>query len=266
MGKSCILDHVYAGCQTPVCCHVRAALHIVFYYAKASAEVKILPIWFLYFSSADLPWEPSCLSVFQILRIALVNGACAILETPFSALTKHLPPFKALLDSPGVTRCRSDSCMFGSIHHKPFRFVGVHLNLVGLRRKCSRDHNHVVVQGSYTKASATYTPGLADSLATTFEEGILLFKRRCGDLEEPAVKGLESQVINSVALSSDWKVEKSWAFKRSSHINILEFSVLEKLALDLVRGGLSQRVVSQGSHLLCWLGSGTTPVQCPMCC
>ena len=181
---------------------------------------------------------------FQILRIALVNGACAILETPFSALTKHLPPFKALLSSPGVTSCRSDSCMFGSIHHKPFRFVGVHLSLRGLRRRCSRDHTHVVVQGSYTKASATYTPGLADCLATTFEEGILLFKRRCGDLEEPIVKGLESQVINSVALSSDWKVEKSWAFKRSSHINILEFSVLEKLALDLVRGGLSQRVVS----------------------
>jgi len=115
----------------------------------------------------------------QILRIALVNGACALLETPFSALTKHLPPFQSLLSSPGVSSCRSDSCMFGSIHHKLFRFVGVHLDLSGLRRKCCRDHHHVVIQGSYTKASATYTSGLAEALASTFEKGILWFKNCC---------------------------------------------------------------------------------------
>ena len=180
----------------------------------------------------------------QILRIALVNGACALLETPFSALTKHLPPFQSLLNSRGVSSCRSDSCMFGSIHHKPFRFVGVHLDLSGLQRRCSRDHEHVVIQGSYTKASATYTSGLAEALASTFEKGILWFKACCKDDDEPDVKGLESQVVNSVVLSSDWKVDRVWSFKKSSHINILEFSVLEKLAIDLVRQGKSVRAVS----------------------
>jgi len=96
-----------------------------------------------------------------------------------------------------------------------------------------------VIQGSYTKASATYTSGLAEALASTFEKGILWFKNCCRDDDEPDVKGLESQVVNSVVLSSEWKVDRVWTFKKSSHINILEFSVLEKLAIDLVRQGKS---------------------------
>ena len=180
----------------------------------------------------------------QILRIALINGVSAILETPFSALTRHLPPYKNFLKSPGVSMCRSDSCMFGSIHHKPFRFLGVHVDLSGLSRRCSKDHSHVVVQGSYTKASATYAPELSECLARTLAFGVNAFKSRLKTLEENPSKGLESQAINSVALSANWKLDKVWEFKKPSHINILEFSVLEKLALSLVSSGKSQRVVS----------------------
>ena len=180
----------------------------------------------------------------QILRVALINGACAILESPFSALTKHLPPYAAFLKQPGASMCRTDSCMFGSIHLKAFRFLAANLDLSGLRVKCSRDHQHIVVQGAYTKASATYTPGLSEALAQTFAEGILRFKGEIEDCCVPPVKGLESQAINSVALSSDWEVHKSWTFRRPAHINVLEFSVLEKLAIDLVEQGISRRVVS----------------------
>ena len=180
----------------------------------------------------------------QILRIALINGVSAILETPFSALTRHLPPYKALLRSSGVSMCRTDSCMYGSIHLKSFRLLGVNLDLKRLTLRCSRDHEHVVVQGAYTKASATYTPGLADALALTFAQGIKRFKQKIEDLTLPAVKGLESQVVNSVALSVEWAVDRSWTFRRNSHINILEFSVLEKLASYLVRSGRSMRVVN----------------------
>ena len=180
----------------------------------------------------------------QILRVALINGACALLESPFSALTKHLPPYKAFLKNPGVSMCRTDSCMFGSIHLKPFRFLAANLDLSCLQIRCSRDHKHVVVQGAYTKASATYTAGLSKALAQTFSGGIMRFKGVIEDCCEPPVKGLESQAINSVALSSDWEVDKTWTFRRPAHINVLEFSVLEKLAMDLVQRGISQRVVS----------------------
>ena len=65
----------------------------------------------------------------QILRVALINGACAILESPFSALTKHLPPYAAFLKQPGASMCRTDSCMFGSTHLKAFRFLAANLDL-----------------------------------------------------------------------------------------------------------------------------------------
>ncbi len=181
---------------------------------------------------------------FQILKTALVNGVSALLETPFSALTRHLPSYKALLRCPGVSMCRVDSCMYGSIHLKSFRLLGVNLCMNELMRRCSKDHEHVVVEGAYTKASATYTPGLADAFARTFALAIVKFKKKVADLSEPEVKGLESQAINSVMLSEDWAVEKDWTFRRKAHINILEFSVLEKLALMLVQTGRSQRVVS----------------------
>ena len=180
----------------------------------------------------------------QILRVALINGAAAILETPFSALTKHLPPFQALLRSSQVSMCRTDSCMFGSIHLKSFRFVGVHVCLEGLKVKCSRDHRHVVIEGTYTKASATYTPGLALALARTFAQSIRDYKRKVEELSDPPTKGLESQVVNSLALSSNWEVHDAWTFRRPRHINILEFSVLEKLALDLIKSGKPCRAVS----------------------
>ncbi len=47
-----------------------------------------------------------------------------------------------------------------------------------------------------------------------------------------------------MALSASWEVDSAWTFKHSSHINILEFSVLERLALNLVKAGRSQRAVS----------------------
>ena len=186
----------------------------------------------------------------QILRIALINGASAILETPFSALTRHLPPYKHLLNEPGVSMCRIDSCMYGSIHLKSFRMMGVNLDMSELEVRCSRDHPHVVVEGIYTKASATYTPGLADALARTFAKAIVKFKKDVSDLEKPLVKGLESQVINSLALSADWAVDRTWTFRRNAHINILELSALEKLATMLVQTGSSQRVVSMADSFV----------------
>lgn len=56
-------------------------------------------------------------------------------------------------------------------------------------------------------------------------------------------RGLESQLINECAVSLPWSLNSVWTFDRSSHINILELSVVVRLAVRLVRLGVSARVV-----------------------
>ena len=158
----------------------------------------------------------------QLMRLGLVNGISGILEQPFSSLMKHLPAYKHICKSPFVRCCRTDSCMFGSPHLKPFRFLSVHLPLEGLNVRCDRSHEHIQIQGSYTRSSAVYTDLLAERLASVFSVGIRAAKARLSDLDFPSVKGLESQVVNSLALSSQWKIDSHWRFKKLSHINILD--------------------------------------------
>lgn len=57
-------------------------------------------------------------------------------------------------------------------------------------------------------------------------------------------KGLENQLVNYVAISSEWKVHASWAFKRPSHINLLELRPLLRLVSDLVKQRKSVRFVA----------------------
>ena len=101
---------------------------------------------------------------------------------------------------------------------------------------CSR---HVPVQGAYTKKSATYTDLLAKALAQDFADTFesMLSSHLESDCGDP--KGLENQLVNEIAISSEWDVEASWAFKRPSHINLLELRSLLRLVMDLVKGKTS---------------------------
>ena len=71
-----------------------------------------------------------------------------------------------------------------------------------------------------------------------------MFRRKAfvEDLDEIPTKGLENQLINGVALQADWRVVDAWDFKKQSHINILEFSVIERLAKRLISLGQHGRV------------------------
>ena len=187
----------------------------------------------------------------QLLHIGYVNRTPGILEKPFTSLLKHLPPFQSLAAKIGVSQCRTDSCMLGSIHQKSFGFLGVHVDLDPVSIRCDRSHTHVQIQGVYTKKSATYTPQLADRLAEVFASAIEVKKAALRDLDSLVVKGLESQVVNSVALSSNWQVDSVWDFKKNCHVNILEFSVLEKLAKQLSKQGRCSRVTCMvDSHVV----------------
>ena len=178
----------------------------------------------------------------QLMHIGFLNQVTGLLETPFSSLLKHLPAFKNLVCHSEVQQCRTDSCMLGSIHQKSFRFVGVHADLDPLRVKCDRQHKHVQIAGAYTKKSATYTPLLADRFAEVVQQGVLKKRAHLAALDSLPTKGLESQLVNSVALHGDWSVDSSWTFSRFCHINILEFSVLERLATKLASRAIPSRV------------------------
>ena len=180
----------------------------------------------------------------QLMAVGEKNLVAGLLEKPLSSMMSYLPSYKSLLAKPTCASCRTDSCMFGSIHLKAFRFVSVHLDLAPLSVRCDKSHTHVPIAGSYTKASATYVDGLAERLASVLSAGIKRHHMIVSDMNDGKGKGLESQVVNSLALCAEWEAESSWTFKKSSHINILEMAVLGRLAKSLGSLGTPLRVVS----------------------
>ena len=118
---------------------------------------------------------------------------------------------------------------------KPFRFLGINVctQRISLRRSCNQPH--VRIEGAYTKKSATYVPKLVEALALTFVQAIQqVCQRRVAELEIET-SGLENQLVNEVALASQWKVLNSWKFKKMSHINILEEASILRLVNYLGR-------------------------------
>eukprot|EP00438_Fugacium_kawagutii_P001504 Skav202550 [mRNA] locus=scaffold2011:388236:392729:- [translate_table: standard] len=110
------------------------------------------------------------------------------------------------------------SCQFGSIHKKEFMFLTYMIESLTVR--CPGGHDHVKIEGKYTKPSAAYVPGLAKHVALGFARAL----RRCRAevANEAEVTGLESVVANDVVLTTPWKLRKCWSWKRKSHINVLE--------------------------------------------
>ena len=213
--------------------------------------------------SKSLPhgFDPSCALThngnllahrgLQLLKIGHLNATPGLFETPFGALTRFLPGYKSFLGKPHVAMERCDSCMYGSIHLKSFRFLSVHLSLEKLRRRCDGSHSHVTVQGSYTKDSATYVPELAHAIASAFKEAVEA--RRALDKSQSSlnVHGHESQLVNSIALSAEWKVDSVWTYRKPCHINILEMTALCKLAERLARRSQSLRVSALMDSFVC---------------
>ena len=180
----------------------------------------------------------------QLLRIGWMFDAVGMIEQPFSSKMKNLPSWQAVSKLAEVRTVRTDSCRFGSVHQKGFRLMGLRMNMDRLDKRCRCVGKHVVVQGSLTKASATYTRELAFNIALCFRDAIRSLKLSIQSSLDLDVKGLENQLVNDVALGSDWKVMHSWTFKKQSHINILEMSAVLRLANKLAERRKPLRVVN----------------------
>ena len=114
------------------------------------------------------------------------------------------------------------SCVFGSIHRKEFRLLCYLLDVEFLDRRCPGGHSHVRVEGSYTKASATYVDGLAWHIGLGFHKAL-----RALDAAEslsPNTVGLESVLANDIMVASKWLTVRAWFWKKASHINVLELA------------------------------------------
>ena len=115
---------------------------------------------------------------------------------------------------------------------------------VAKRCCCRREgRKHIVVQGRFTKGSATYTTALGDALAEVLHTAILA--KRLADFEdEQKVDGLEDQLVNAVMKSSEWNLEAAWPVKKETHINLLEVDAVCKLASRISLQGGSMKAVA----------------------
>ena len=195
-------------------------------------------------------------AALALMMVALRMKKCGLLEQPRRSKMRWLKEWKRLLEL-GASETYTASCMFGSIHQKEFALLGVHMHVGLLKRKCSRDHEHVVIQGQYTKASATYCPGLALAFAVFFKDHIRAIERASKRLSVSAA-GLEDVLSNDICISLPWSNHAAWCWQGSSHINVLELAAVVKLLRDLARdGGDRRQVVFVDSQVvLCVLARG----------
>ena len=181
----------------------------------------------------------------QVLVAAHRSGVSGVLENLWTSKIKFLPAWKDTIRLEHVEMVRCDSCAYGSVRQKSFLFLccWVEADADAISLRCSGDHAHVPVQGSLTKKSATYVPALAEALADVMAAGVKRLRSFNESLDEIKVEGLESQLVNEICLSSQWKVVSSWTFKVTLHINLLELSAVIKLVMMLVKRGIAVRVV-----------------------
>ena len=197
------------------------------------------------------------LRALQLMQVGRQNGASGINETPYSSYMKHLPPWIDLKAKPEVDEVRCDSCRYGSVHLKSFRFLGLNVDLKPLSRRCICTATHERVEGSKTKGSATYTDELAQCLAEVLAQSIFRSRDQVRELAEGRTQGLENQLANEVMTSSPWEVVKCWSFKKSSHINILEESSVLKLCQILAKLGPKRfSVLVDSNVVLCATSKG----------
>eukprot|EP00435_Cladocopium_sp_Y103_P046805 s630_g13.t1 len=111
------------------------------------------------------------------------------------------------------------SCAFGSPHRKEFRFLLYGLDASGLSVPCPGSHQHIRIEGRYTKGSAVYVDGLAKHLARGFAQALRSQKVCNEDLD---FEGFENPVVNDIMDSCSWTLERDWHWKKQAHINVYE--------------------------------------------
>ena len=142
-------------------------------------------------------------------------------EQPRRSKMAWLRAWKRLVES-GAQEAVMAACQFGSIHQKEFRILLHGIPAAALEQRCQGGHQHVRIEGRYTKLSAIYPEKMAEKIASVF----LRYVREKQALESELVvpKGRESLIVNDLLIAREWKERRAWFWKKRSHINVLETS------------------------------------------
>ena len=171
-----------------------------------------------------------------LLWIALQCEVMALLEQPRRSKMAWLQEWLFLLSLPRVREISTASCAFGSPHQKEFRFLTCNMVPDSVIRKCSRDHEHVRIEGAITKGTAVYCPGLVKALGEMYERHLRVHAW-AEERTKLEVNGMEEALVNEVVKCSKWQVGSCWKWTGKSHINILETASYLQALKDAARRG-----------------------------
>ena len=185
----------------------------------------------------------NCLAfiALALLFAGLRLGVAGLGEQPRRSKMRWLAEWRRLVQL-GASEVTLASCSYGSPHQKEFGMIGVNIDASPLASKCTRNHEHVKIQGAFTRPSAVYCPGLALAIAKVFARH-LKFTEECRVQQEINVAGLESVLSNDLCQILRWSCVEAWRWKKLSHINILEGRAILRLLLSMAREGGDVRVL-----------------------
>ena len=185
---------------------------------------------------------------FVLLKAAEGAGVFGLLENPRRSKMAWLSYWASLKNRDAFDEAFVASCAYGSVHQKEFRFLGVNMRLRSLCRACTRDHEHVRIQGRHAKASAVYVWPLAQALSDLFTRHLEADGRARRRLDVD-IDGLESSLTDEVAKRAPWRHSSSWLWKGKSHINVFELSALLHSVKTVARRGGGRGCFLVDSHV-----------------
>eukprot|EP00438_Fugacium_kawagutii_P018831 Skav221701 [mRNA] locus=scaffold1494:459337:464550:+ [translate_table: standard] len=162
-------------------------------------------------------------------------GCPTLAEQPRLSKMAWLSIWRFLIEHKGFCEAVVASCQFGSPHRKEFRMLGWGIDMKKLEKRCPGGHDHIRIEGKWTKNSAIYVPALARHFALAISRAL----RVAGQVaaEEINVRGLESVLCNDVLTTGSWSTELAWHWRRPAHINVLESSTFVTLLKLVLRAG-----------------------------
>lgn len=119
-----------------------------------------------------LPGTTLALRSLSLLDVASDSGCPGLLEQPRRTKMRRLEEWQRLLELQRAHEVWTAGCMFGSIHNKEFVFLYCNLDGGKLHRNCDGGHQHVRIEGQYTKKSAVYLDELAETIACEFDAAL----------------------------------------------------------------------------------------------
>ena len=108
--------------------------------------------------------------------------------------------------------------------------------------KCCGGHDHVCIEGKFTKSSAVYTDGVAMHFALGLSRALkIIALEEIGQESKEFGAGRESLLVNDILRSNHWEIVRSWFWKVKSHINITEMNDVVSLQKEKLSSGNSDR-------------------------